>query len=32
VIEANGGVAAGDAYDPEHPGKRKLLFRVSTEA
>ena len=32
VIEANGGVAAGSAPDPDHPGERKLLFRIDTTA
>jgi predicted acetyltransferase len=32
VIEANGGIVAGEAPHPEHPDKRKLLFWVSTVA
>lgn len=32
VIEANGGVAAGSALDPDHPGERKLLFWIDTTA
>jgi predicted acetyltransferase len=32
VIEGNGGVSAGETPHPEHPGKRKLLFWVSTSA
>jgi predicted acetyltransferase len=32
VIEANGGIMAGAAPDPEHAGRRKLLFWVSTGA
>jgi predicted acetyltransferase len=32
VIAANGGVSAGEAPDPEHAGKRKLLFWVNTGA
>lgn len=30
VIEANGGVLAGETPDPQGAGKRKLLFWVST--
>jgi predicted acetyltransferase len=30
VIEANGGDAAGEAFDPEHFETRKLLFWVAT--
>jgi predicted acetyltransferase len=32
VIEANGGVAAGSAPDPDYPGERKLLFWIDTTA
>jgi predicted acetyltransferase len=32
VIEANGGVAAGSAPDPDRPGERKLLFWIDTTA
>jgi predicted acetyltransferase len=30
VIEGNGGISAGETPHPERPGKRKLLFWVST--
>ena len=32
VIEANGGVAAGERTAPDHPSGRTLLFWVGTEA
>ena len=32
VIEANGGIAAGEAGAPDHPSRRKLLFWISLMA